>query len=79
MSIGQVVISNKISTVGIELDSLQSEIAKYRKENSLLQQKVLEESALVNVSKKAKAIGFIEAKSKIYLSNPLPIALNSSE
>jgi cell division protein FtsL len=72
----QVVISNRLSTTGIELEKIQSEIAKYKKENTLMEEKVLAASSLLNISKKAKALGFVESKSSVYLSNPLPLALN---
>jgi cell division protein FtsL len=74
--ITQVVISNRLSTTGIELEKIQSEIAKYKKENTLMKEKVLEASSLLNVSQKAKALGFVESKSQVYLSDPLPLALN---
>lgn len=76
LSIVQVGTSSKLSTTGIELESLQSQISKYKKENTILEEKVLEASSLINVSKKAKALGFVQVRSQIYLSNPLPLALN---
>ncbi len=78
LSIIQVAVSNKLSTTGIELENLQSQITKYKKENTTLEEKVLEASALINVSKKAKALGLVETKSQIYLSNPLPLALGNA-
>lgn len=75
----QVVISNRLSTTGIELEKIQSEVAKYKKENTLLEEKVLEASSLINVSQKAKSLGFVESKSQIYLTSPLPLALNRSQ
>lgn len=77
LSIVQVVVSNKLSTTGIELENLQSQINKYKKENTILEEKVLEASSLINVSKKAKDLGFVEAKSQIYLSSPLPLAIKT--
>lgn len=41
-----------------------------------MKEKVLEASSLLNVSQKAKALGFVESKSQVYLSDPLPLALN---
>ncbi len=76
LSTVQVGTSSKLSTTGIELEKLQAQINKYKKENMILEEKVLEASALINVSKKAKDLGFVQSKSQIYLSNPLPFALN---
>ncbi len=75
LSTVQVGTSSKLSTTGIELEKLQAQINQYKKENMILEEKVLEASALINVSKKAKELGFVQSKSQIYLSNPLPFAL----
>ena len=77
LAVTQVVISNKLSTAGIELENLQTKAAQYKKENTLLEEKVLEASSLRNLYKKAKTLGFVQAKSQIFLSNPLPLALKS--
>jgi len=79
LSITQVALTNRVSTAGIELEDMQSEIALLTKENILLEQRVLEYSALTNVSNEAKALGFVEAKSQIYLTNPLPLAYGSRQ
>lgn len=76
LSTVQVGTSSKLSTTGIELEKLQAQINKYKKENMILEEKVLEASALINVSKRAKDLGFVQSKSQIYLSSPLPFALN---
>lgn len=75
LSVFKVAISNKLSTTGIELENIQSRISVLKKENVLLEEKVLEASSLINISKKAKTLGFVEAKSQIYISNQLPLAL----
>lgn len=79
LSIAQVGASSKLSTTGIELEDMQSQISKYKKENMILEEKVLEASALINVSRKANELGFVESKSQIYLSNGLPFALGNSQ
>lgn len=74
LSVAHVVISNRVSTAGIDLEFLQSEIAKYKKENILIEEKVLEASSLKNIIKNAKKLGFKEPKDYIYLTDPLPLA-----
>lgn len=76
LEIYHVAISNKFSTEGIELESIQGQIAQYHKQNTLLQEKILEAEALTNLSKKAEQLGFVESKKQIYLTEPLPLALN---
>lgn len=77
LAIGQVAVSNRLSTAGIELENLQNETAMYKKENTLIEEKILEASSLQNLSKKAKSIGFVPVRSQVYLTNPLPLALKS--
>lgn len=75
LSILRVALVNNISTDGIELAELQNKISQYKKENILLEERYLEVAALVNIEYKAKSLGFVDAKSQIYLSTPLPLAL----
>lgn len=75
LSILRVALVNSISTDGIELDELQNKISYYKKENILLEEKYLEVASLVNIEYKAKSLGFVDAKSQVYLSTPLPLAL----
>jgi hypothetical protein len=76
LSIVQVSVANSMSTTGVELSQLQKELAKYEKENKLLEERYLEAASLTNLDKQAKKIGFVESKSQEYLSTPLPLALN---
>lgn len=70
----QVFVSNRISTSGIELSEMQGQIKEYKTENYVLSEKLLTETSLVNIASVAAQIGFVEVKSKIYLSTPLPLA-----
>lgn len=75
LSVVRVAILNSISTTGIELVTLQNEVTVYKKQNVLLKEEYLAVSSLVTIDKKAKQLGFVEAKSHIYLTTPLPLAL----
>lgn len=68
-------IENSISTTGVELSGLQKGIESYKKSNVLLEERYLKESSLTTIATKAKERGFIAAKSQMYLSTPLPLAL----
>lgn len=74
LSIIRVAVLNSMSTNGIEIDKMQDEIAEYQKENTILQQKILEMSSLTEVASKAAVMGFVPAKNDIYLNAPLPLA-----
>ncbi|MDE2025741.1 MAG: hypothetical protein KGJ07_04570 [Patescibacteria group bacterium] len=76
-SLVQIVFSSAFATDGIQLTQLQSTQVALEKENSLLKEQVYSASSLTNISQEAKQMGYTEdAKSRVVLSNPLPIALN---
>lgn len=74
LSVVQVVVSNGLSTTGTELGRLQEEIGRYQTETAILSEKVLIASSLTQVASSAGALGFLEPKSQVYISSPLPIA-----
>lgn len=76
LSIVRVGVINSIATTGAELTKVQSELDVYKKQNLVLEETYLELSSLTNLEKKAKRLGFVEAKSPVYLTAPLPLALN---
>ena len=69
----QIVVSNMLSTTGVKLDSLQSDIIKYHKANTHLREKVLSDTSFRNVASSAAEMGFIDVKTNVYISNQLPI------
>ncbi|MBI2033137.1 MAG: hypothetical protein HYT10_01585 [Candidatus Levybacteria bacterium] len=75
LSIVQVSISNSLSTTGIQLSKLEKEIAVYKRDNTLLREEVLSDSSLYNIASKASEMGFVEAKSRVYIGAPLPLAV----
>lgn len=72
----RIALVNSISTTGIELAAIQEELTTYKKQNQILEERYLEASSLTNIEKRAEKLGFIEAKSQLYMSTPLPLALN---
>lgn len=75
LSIVRVGLENSISTTGVELSGLQSKVQAFKRENSILQEKYLEDSSLTHVASAAAEKGFVLAKNQVYLSAPLPLAL----
>ena len=73
-AIVQVMMTNMLSTDGAQLSELQAEVSKYKRENALLNEKILQASALTTVAEKATQQGFVPS-SQTYLSTPLPLAL----
>jgi hypothetical protein len=74
LTIIHVVVSNMISTAGVELDNLQTNLADFQKKNTILRQQVLIDSSLSHIASVAAEMGFIDPKSNVYLSAPLPLA-----
>lgn len=76
LSVVRVGIESSISTTGAELLTLQKKAEEYRKANSILEEKYLENSSLTKLSQVARKKGYVEAKNQLYFSTPLPLALN---
>lgn len=76
LTVIQVGIMNQMTTTGIELVKIEKELTMYRKENTILEEQLLASESLTNISGKAKRLGFVDSKSQVYFSTPLPLALN---
>lgn len=74
MSIVHISVANSLSTTGSTLSKIQDDLATYKKENTLLKEKILQASALMTVSDQAEKAGYVQIKSKISISHPLPLA-----
>lgn len=75
LSIFKTFVSNRISTSGAALGSIEEKISEYKTENALISEKLYTLSSLTSVSEKADKLGFVEEKSSFVLTNPVPIAL----
>lgn len=75
LSVIQVIVSNSLSTKGVLLSQLEDEIRIYKKENSLIREKVLVMSSFTNIASKAGELGFAEDKSQIVLTPTLLLAV----
>lgn len=74
LSLVQVVVSNRLSTTGLMLGKLEEESAFYKNQNSLLSEKLLLASSFTHLASTAAEFGFVEGKSQVSLTSPLPIA-----
>ncbi|OGH33952.1 MAG: hypothetical protein A3J69_01900 [Candidatus Levybacteria bacterium RIFCSPHIGHO2_02_FULL_42_12] len=75
LSIGQVVISNWLSTTGITLGAIEDELKQYKEKNALLEERFLHASSLTSIASTAAELGFVEKKSRIVLTDSVPLAL----
>ena len=74
LSVVQVTLVNGIATGGVELANIQQKVKANKLQNQLLKEEYLQLSSLTNIDKKAKAIGFVQAKTQVNLTAPLPLA-----
>ena len=74
LTIVHVVVSNMLSTAGVELDKLQTDLSLYQKKNTILRQQVLTDSSLMRIASAAAEMGFVDVQSNVYLPAPLPLA-----
>lgn len=72
----QITLSSQMASAGTELILLQSKVETLKKQNLIIQQKVLQSSSLDAISQKAKKLGYIEDNAPVYLTAPIPLALN---
>ncbi len=74
LSIVQVTVANMISTKGIEVSKMEQAIQDYKRKNTLMKEKILEQASYTEIASKAATLGFVEEKNSVYLSTPLPLA-----
>lgn len=75
LSVTRVVFSNGMSTSGIALDQIQTEISFYKIQNTILKEKLLSMTSLDYISSQASALGFVESKANISLDKSIPLAI----
>lgn len=75
LSVMRVVFSNGMSTSGITLDQIKTEIAYYKTQNTILKEKLLSMTSLDHIASQASALGFIESKTNISLEKSIPLAI----
>lgn len=75
LSVGQVIVSNGLSTTGITLASIDKEIHEYELQNALIREKILSESSLTEVASQAATLGFSQRKAQLVVNGLVPVAI----
>ncbi len=75
LSVTRVVFSNGMSTSGVALDQIQTEISVYKIQNTILKEKLLSMTSLDYIASKASVLGFVESKINISLDKSIPLAI----
>ena len=73
----QISVSNMLSTGGIELSQVQSQIQDYQKENAILKEQIYSVASLTHVAEEAQKLGYVQGvtNSTLVIANPQPLAL----
>ena len=71
----EISVSNSLTTDGIQLGKIQANIDTVKKDNMLLKEKLLTMSSYTEIASQAAALGFVNAKSAIFLDQPIPLAI----
>lgn len=77
LSIIQIIVTNHGISSGDNVTKLEEEKDRLLEENDKLETQIAKFTSIKNIKEQAKKIGFIEASSIVYLSTPLPVALNT--
>jgi len=73
--LARVIVSNSLSTTGLILLKLESQLNSYKIENSNLKEKLLSLTSLSYISSESSQLGFVENKNSFTLTKPLPLAI----
>lgn len=79
LSLVQITVSNMLSTGGIELSSVQSQIDNLQKENAILKEQIYSVASLTYIASEAEKLGYVEGvntkSSVLVIANPQPLAI----
>ncbi|MBI2195837.1 MAG: hypothetical protein HYU48_02225 [Candidatus Levybacteria bacterium] len=75
LSIARISVANRISTSGLEVKNIEDQVAALRKENLILQEKLLTVSSFTQIASKAAKLGFMPAKANLVIKFGVPVAI----
>lgn len=68
-------VSNRLSNLGQEIEKENRKAQVLIAENRILDEEIRQKESLVNLSEKAKELGFVEPKLIFYLVPQIPVAM----
>lgn len=75
LTVAQVMVSNSLSTTGILVDDIEEKTKLYKRENADFREKLFLASSFLHIASEASQLGFVENKSEVFLTTPLPLAV----
>lgn len=74
LAVVRIGVSNKLSTSGIALKKIEDQLNSYKKENMILQEKLLTYASFTQIASKAAQLGFVQDKKSFILNGSLPLS-----
>ncbi len=74
LSVVRISVSNRISTSGIAIAGMEDQVASLKKDNLILQEKLLTISSFTQIASKAAEIGFVPNKANFVISRSISVA-----
>ncbi len=75
LSVVRITVANRISTSGIALQNMENQVSSFRKENLILQEKLLTVSSFTQIASKAAEMGFVPKTSNFVITTSVPVAI----
>ncbi len=75
LSIVRISVSNRISTSGIDIANIEDKVSSFKKENLILQEKVLALGSYTEIASKAATLGFVPSKANLVISTATTVAI----
>lgn len=77
LSVVQAILSNVLSTSGVMLSKINSEIQVYKTENAVFKEKLYIAQSLTDIADRASKLGFKEQKSQLVLTTSTSVLTRS--
>jgi len=75
LSLGQLVVSHYLATMGEKLSLLEAKANQLERENQILEEEIKASGSLSKISLRAKELGFVKTTAVLHLTPQLPVAL----
>lgn len=72
---GDLLASNKLSTDGEKIKTLDVEISRLESENASLELKIAQTASISGIIERAKSLGFVRSPDVFYLKGEVPVAM----
>ena len=75
LSLGQLIVSHYLATMGEKLSLLEARAKQLEKENQILEEKIKTNGSLSKISSRAQELGLVKTTAVLHLTPQLPVAL----